>query len=213
MKGKRHFGWWSVIGDMSMERKLFLVFLVIITLPLSFISVITFKSYSGSIQGNTVAYSEKLIDQMMDGIDDYIEDMKRISSIPAYVNDIKQNLIRSNRYYEQKEMTGGKGGSAGLAPGDFDLLLSIQRGIEGNISFINNIKSGANSVYIFDGYGNGYYSAKDGGVRLDLEESFKFWSKQAANSGGEALQKAFDELNAKWKEARAGLSASQPAMK
>lgn len=187
MKGRRISGWWSVIGDMSMERKLLLVFLIIITLPLSFISVFTFKSYSESIQGNTIAYSEKLIDQMMDGVDDYIEDMKRISSMPAYVNDIKQNLIRSNNYHEQKKIMGGATGSTALSPGDFDLLLSIQRGIEGNISFINNIKRGANSVYIFDAYGNGYYSAKDGGVRLDLEQSYKYWSQQTKDSSGEAL--------------------------
>lgn len=187
MKGKRKYSWWSFIGDMSMERKLLLVFLIIITLPLSFISVISYKSYSESIKDNTITYSEKLIDQMMDGIDDYIEDMKRISSMPAYVNDIKQNLNRSNRYYEQKKMMEGDTNSASLAPGDFDLLLSIQRGIEGNISFINNIKRGTNSVYIFDAYGNGYYSAKDGGVRLDLKKSYEFWSEQAKNSNGEAL--------------------------
>lgn len=142
MKVTRSSNGWSYIADMSMERKLFLVFLVIITLPLSFISVISFRSYSASIQANTVAYSEKLIDQMMDSIDDYIEDMKRISSMPAYVNDIKQNLIRSNRYYEQKQMMKGDAGTAPVAPGDLDLLLSIQRGIEENISFINNIKRG-----------------------------------------------------------------------
>lgn len=187
MKDKSKNNWWSFIEDMAMERKLLLVFLIIITLPLSFISVISYKSYSESIKDNTIAYSEKLIDQMMDGIDDYIEDMKRISSMPAYVNDIKQNLIRSNRYYEQKQMMGGAEHSELLAPGDFDLLLSIQRGIEGNISFINNIKRGANSVYIFDGYGNGYYSTKDGGVRLDLKQSYKYWSEQSRDSSGEAL--------------------------
>jgi two-component system sensor histidine kinase YesM len=187
MKEKSKLNWWSFIGDMGMERKLLLVFLLIITMPLSIISVISFKSYSQSIQGNTVAYSEKLIDQMMDRVDDYIEDMKRISSMPAYVNDIKQNLIRSNHYYEQKKEVEGDTNNAVVAPGDFDLLLSIQRGIEGNISFINNIKRGTNSVYIFDAYGNGYYSAKDGGVRLDLDQSYKFWSQQVKDSSGEAL--------------------------
>ncbi|ETT46624.1 sensor histidine kinase [Paenibacillus sp. FSL P4-0338] len=186
MRTARNTNWWSYIEDMSMERKLFLVFLVIITLPLSFISVISFRSYSESIQANTIAYSEKLIDQMMDSIDDYIEDMKRISSMPAYVNEIKQNLIRSNRYYEQKQMMEGKQDTAQVAPGDLDLLLSIQRGIEENISFINNIKRGTNSVYIFDAYGNGYYSAKDGGIRLDLQQSYRFWSEQVKGSGGEA---------------------------
>lgn len=187
MRAARSYNWWSYIVDMSMERKLFLVFLVIITLPLSFISVISFKSYSESIQANTIAYSEKLIDQMMDSIDVYIEDMKRMSSMPAYVNEIKQNLIRSNRYYEQKQMMEGKQDTAQVAPGDLDLLLSIQRGIEENISFINNIKRGTNSVYIFDAYGNGYYSAKDGGVRLDLQQSYRFWSGQVKGSGGEAI--------------------------
>lgn len=186
MRAARSSNGWSYIVDMSMERKLFLVFLLIITLPLSFISVISFRSYSGSIQANTIAYSEKLIDQMMDSIDDYIEDMKRISSMPAYVNEIKQNLIRSNRYYEQKQSRETRTGTAPVAPGDLDLLLSIQRGIEENISFINNIKRGTNSVYIFDNYGNGYYSAKDGGVRLDLQQSYRFWSSQTKDSGGEA---------------------------
>lgn len=186
MKEQGKFNGWPFIGDMSMERKLLLVFLVIVTLPLSIIGIISYKSYSESIEANTVAYSEKLIDQMMDGIDDYIEDMKRISSMPAYVNEIKQNLIASNRYHEQNRSIGDTGGRT-VAPGDFDLLLSIQRGIEGNISFINNIKRGTNSVYIFDAYGNGYYSAKDGGVRLDLDQSYKFWSRQARDSSGEAL--------------------------
>ncbi|MNB89163.1 putative sensor-like histidine kinase [compost metagenome] len=187
MKEQGKFNGWPFIGDMSMERKLLLVFLVIVTLPLSIIGIISYKSYSESIEANTVAYSEKLIDQMMDGIDDYIEDMKRISSMPAYVNEIKQNLIASNRYHEQKSLSEGDTGSNSVAPRDFDLLLSIQRGIEGNISFINNIKRGTNSVYIFDAYGNGYYSAKDGGVRLDLDQSYKFWSLQARDSSGEAL--------------------------
>lgn len=186
MKAQRKPPWWSFFADLSMERKLFLVFLVIITLPLSFIGLISFKSYSDSIQSNTIAYSEKLIDQMMDGIDGYIEDMKRISSMPAYVQDIRQNLISSNRYYEQKQQMEGDG-NVSVAPGDLNLLLSIQRGIESNISFINNIKSGANSVYIFDKYGNGYYSARNGGVRLNLEESYKYWNGHSGDSGGEAL--------------------------
>ncbi|MFD2876169.1 cache domain-containing protein [Paenibacillus rhizoplanae] len=187
MRAARNNNWWSYIEDMSMERKLFLVFLVIITLPLSFISVISFKSYSESIQANTIAYSEKLIDQMMDSIDDYIEDMKRISSMPAYVNEIKQNLIRSNRYYEQKQMMEGKQDTAQVAPGDLDLLLSIQRGIEENISFINNIKRGTHSVYIFlMPTGMVIILPRMGGVRLDLQQSYRFWSEQVKGSGGEA---------------------------
>ncbi|MBB3108725.1 two-component system sensor histidine kinase YesM [Paenibacillus phyllosphaerae] len=176
--------WRSKVVNLPMERKLLLVFLVLITLPLSFIGYISYSNYSRSIEDNTIAYSTNMLGSMMDRIDDYIEDMMRISSIPAYQDDIKQNLIASNSYYEQRAKVSGDDTTA--VPLDFDLLLSIQRGIEGNISFINNIKRGANSVYIFDQYGNGYYSTQAGGIRSNIKESYRAWVEKVRDSGGEA---------------------------
>lgn len=168
-----------------MDRKLFLVFLLLTTLPLSLIGYITYHNYSRSLEEKTTAFSTNMLDSVMIRIDDYIEDMVRISSVPAYQDEIKQNLIRSNRYYEQRGLAGGKNGTDAL-PDEFNLLLSIQRGIEGNISFINQIKRGANSVYIFDQYGNVYYSTASGNVRLSLKDSYKLWLDNAEGSGGEA---------------------------
>ncbi|MCA0756069.1 sensor histidine kinase [Paenibacillus sp. N4] len=182
---KRLWRLWAAIGSMRMERKLFLVFLLLITLPLSFIGYLSYSNYSRSIEEKTIVYSTKMLENMMVRVDDYIEDMVRISSIPAYQDDIKQNLIRSNSYYAQRrQSTPGEGASQ--VPEDFNLLLSIQRGIEGNISFINTIKRGANSVYIFDQYGNGYYSAGAGGIRLNVKESYDSWVESVSASGGEA---------------------------
>ncbi|WP_053372302.1 cache domain-containing sensor histidine kinase [Paenibacillus sp. FJAT-27812] len=175
---------WSALGGMRMERKLFIVFLLLITLPLSFIGYISYSNYSRSIEEKTIVYSTKMLENMMIRVDDYIEDMVRISSIPAYQNDIKQNLILSNSYYEQRQTAAGDNNQL---PDDFDLLLSIQRGIEGNISFINTIKRGANSVYIFDQYGNGYYSTGGGGIRLNVKESYEKWRERVDTSGGEAM--------------------------
>ncbi len=176
---------WAAIVSLKMERKLFLVFLLLITLPLSIVGYISYSNYSRSIEEKTIAYSTKMLENMMLRVDDYIEDMVRISSIPTYQDDIKQNLQRSNSYYEQRGQQ--TDGGAEAVSDDFNLLLSIQRGIEGNISFINTIKRGANSVYIFDRYGNGYYSAGAGGVRLNVKESYEVWREKAESSGGEAL--------------------------
>jgi two-component system sensor histidine kinase YesM len=181
---KRLWRIWAAFGGMRMEGKLFIVFLLLITLPLSFIGYISYSNYSRSIEEKTIVYSTKMLENMMIRVDDYIEDMVRISSIPAYQNDIKQNLILSNSYYEQRQTAAGDNN---LVPDDFDLLLSIQRGIEGNISFINTIKRGANSVYIFDQYGNGYYSTGGGGVRLNVKESYEKWRERVQTSGGEAM--------------------------
>ncbi|KRE44998.1 cache domain-containing sensor histidine kinase [Paenibacillus sp. Soil522] len=182
---KRLWHIWAGFGGMRMERKLFIVFLLLITLPLSFIGYISYSNYSRSIEEKTIVYSTKMLENMMARVDDYIEDMVRITSIPAYQNDIKQNLILSNAYYEQRQMAAG--GSSSQVPDDFNLLLSIQRGIEGNISFINAIKRGANTVYIFDQYGNGYYSTAGGGIRLNVKESYEQWRERVQTSGGEAM--------------------------
>ncbi|CAM4413937.1 two-component system sensor histidine kinase YesM [Paenibacillus endophyticus] len=182
---KRLWRIWAAIGGMRMERKLFIVFLLLITLPLSFIGYISYSNYSRSIEEKTIVYSTKMLENMMVRVDDYIEDMVRISSIPAYQDDIKQNLMRSNAYYEQRQQAAGDNGSQ--LPDDFDQLLVIQRGIEGNISFINTIKRGANSVYIFDHFGNGYFSTAGGGIRLNVKESYENWRENVESSGGEAL--------------------------
>lgn len=185
MNQSRLWNVWARFNDMQMERKLLLVFLLLITLPLSFIGYISYTNYSHSIEEKTIVYSTKMLENMMVRVDDYIEDMIRISSIPAYQEDIKQNLLRSNRYYEQRQQASGEAGQT--LPAEFDLLLSIQRGIEGNISFINNIKRGANSVYIFDKYGNGYYSTQAGGIRLNIQESYESWMQRVDQSSGEAM--------------------------
>lgn len=186
---------WSKFGDMRMERKLLLVFLLLITLPLSFIGAVSSRYYAQSIEDHTIAYSMTTLDNMLDNLDDYIDDMSRISSVPAYQNDIKLNLAKSNKYHAQHMGTGNGSGF----PTDFDLLLTIQRGIEKNIAFINNIKRGATSVYIFDQYGNPYFSAKSGGIRLNIKESYAGWMEQAAGSSGEAIlistQKYTSNLN------------------
>ncbi|WP_225446413.1 cache domain-containing sensor histidine kinase [Paenibacillus rhizovicinus] len=167
---------WTKFSDMRMERKLLLVFLLLITLPLTFIGAVSYRNYAQSIEENTIAYSTTTLGNMLDNLDDYIDDMNRISSIPAYQEDIKSNLVASNKYHEQHAENE-----------NFDLLLTIQRGIEGNISFIDNIKRGATSVYIFDQYGNGYYSAKSGGIRMNVKDSYQNWMTKAAHSSGEAL--------------------------
>jgi len=181
---KRLWRIWAALGSMRMEGKLFIVFLLLITLPLSFIGYISYSNYSRSIEEKTIVYSTKMLENMMVRVDDYIEDMIRISSIPAYQNDIKQNLILSNSYYEKRQQTSID--NSNQVPDDFDLLLLIQRGIEGNISFINTIKRGANSVYIFDQFGNGYYSTAGGGIRLNVKESYEKWRELINTSGGEA---------------------------
>lgn len=169
-------------GDMKMNRKLLLSFIMLVSIPLVLMGYYSSVKYTQSIEQKTIAYSMKMQDSMMVRVDDYIEDMMSISSIPAYIDDLKQNLIRSNEYYAERQHDS----SEPVMPDHFPQLLSIQRGIEGELGFINSIKRGANAVYLFDKYGNSYYSIASGGIRSHLDASYAYWLAKLEHSKGEA---------------------------
>lgn len=171
------------LGDLKMDRKLMLSFILLVTIPLAVIGYYSSTKYANSIEETTIAYSMKMQQSMLVRTDDYIEDMVSISSIPAYMEGLNNQLVRSNNYYAERQSTD----PTNSMPENFDQLLSIQRGIESQLSFINTIKRGANSVYLFDIYGNSYYSIFSGGVRSDLENSYKYWLQEAESSTGEAV--------------------------
>lgn len=188
------------LSDMSMERRLLLVFIIIIICPLSVISLISYNSYSRSIQKNTVLYSRNMIDQMMERVDDYIEDMKRISSIPAYIDDIKLNLVRSNQYHEQREQLIGKdgGGSlpkygyvndSGFLPVDITqspALPQFQEFLSYNPQFVESVQQ------------------SDPLIELSIKAGISFWSGDYIQEliAAPDLKQAFAELNSRWKLAR-----------
>ncbi len=58
--GKRIRNFWGKLGDMRMERKLLLVFLVLITLPLTFIGYVSYRNYSESVEQTTIDYSTNM---------------------------------------------------------------------------------------------------------------------------------------------------------
>ncbi|MDG0793170.1 hypothetical protein OMP38_21700 [Cohnella ginsengisoli] len=99
IKGNRRLArprrWWPE----RMESKLIIVFLFLIILPIGVLTYVAAQRYSNSIESNTVTFVSQLSDQMMGKMDDYIEDMKKISIIPSYQSDIMEGLKMSNRFY------------------------------------------------------------------------------------------------------------------
>jgi len=169
-----------------MEGKLFIVFLFLIILPIGALSYISAQRYTDSIERNTVTYASQVSDLMISKLDDYMEDMKKISIIPSYLAEIKYGLKESNRFYEGIPIESGADtvdpsiGRAGLSNEQLQLL----RRVEGSIYFLNNIKNGANSVYLFDRYGHSYFVTKSGGVRSDLKKVYQEWKKLAYDAHG-----------------------------
>ncbi len=169
-----------------MEGKLFIVFLFLIILPIGVLSYISAQRYTDSIERNTVTYVSQVSDLMISKLDDYMEDMKKISIIPSYLAEIKSGLKESNRFYEtlpipsEQEKIEQNTGKEGFSNEELQLL----RRVEGSIYFLNNIKNGANTVYLFDRYGHSYFATKSGGVRSDLQSVYEEWKQLAYDAHG-----------------------------
>lgn len=179
MKRRKSGRWTRLPSPLNrMEGKLFIVFLFLIILPIGALSYISSERYTDSIERNTVTYVSEISDKMISKLDDYMEDMKKISIIPSYLDEIKEGLKISNRYYEnlpnnENDPDVIEGDSRrGLSGEELQLL----RRVEGSIYFLNNIKSsGSNSVYLFDRYGHYYFTTKSEGIRKDLKTVYEEW--------------------------------------
>ncbi|WEK55474.1 MAG: sensor histidine kinase [Candidatus Cohnella colombiensis] len=172
-----------------MEGKLFIVFLFLIILPIGVLSYISAERYSKSIERNTVTYVSQISDKMISKLDDYMEDIKKIAIIPSYLDEIKLALKTSNRYYESLPLTTQTNegtirdleNNIGISNEEVQLF----RRVEGSTYFLNNIKSnGSNSVYLFDRYGNYYFTTKSGGIRGDLTTVYPKWKELAYSEHG-----------------------------
>lgn len=197
-----------------MERRLFVVFLFLIVLPIGAIGYFSAERYVASIERNTVTYMSQVSDKMISKLDDYMEDMKKISIIPSYVNPIMEGLKQSNRFYENQELrqtapvigqgVDGTVSTDGVLPSEELLRLQIRSQVESSIYFMNNIKEGTSTVYLFDRYGHHYYVLKNESVRSDLHEKYEVWQQAARKAGGSPVLLSTQEV-----EGRPGAAAAK----
>ncbi|WP_027091174.1 sensor histidine kinase [Cohnella thermotolerans] len=176
-----------------MEVKLIIVFLFLIILPIGVLSYISALRYSDSIEQNTVTYVSQLSDKMMDKLDDYLVDMKKISIIPSYLGEIKDGLKMSNQYYQGQPSR--MNDSTSILPSEQQMRIDIQKKIGNSIYFLNNIKTGTNTVYLFDRFGHVYYAAKNLSIRPDLQSVYPKWSKRANAAYGAPVLVSTQEVS------------------
>jgi len=180
-----------------METKLFVVFLLLLVLPIGALGYVSADRYSSSIEQNTVNYMAQLAENMMSKLDDYITDLEKISVIPYYLEEIKAGLKASNRFGladaavgdgELRETAGipaaEEGASRGVLSEEALRRLEIQMRLNNSIHFLNNIKVGTNTVYLFDQHGTPYMAVKNSSMRTDLSEAYVRWKQLASEASG-----------------------------
>ncbi|WP_438434217.1 sensor histidine kinase [Gorillibacterium sp. sgz500922] len=200
---------WLYWPDWRMEAKMFVVFLVLLIIPIGIVTQLSAERYSRSIETNTVSYTSQIAIKMLDKLDDYIEDMKKISIIPSYLDAIQSGLRQSNEFYGDQKQAGTLNPGAGLDTGMSNSVLTdmerrrldMQVQIENSIYFITNLKTGTNTVYLFDLHGNPYYVMKNSIPRSDLAKAYPDWKRMAETANGAprltSTQEVSDAINRK----------------
>lgn len=151
---------WHSFANGSMKKKLIIVFVFLITLPLTLTSYISFRNYSKSIQENTTTYVLGTTSGLLDKLDSYIMDIKRISALPLFMTEMQMKLNQPEQSIDKI------------------------RSIELAVLSINNIKQDTTSVYIIDNYDELYYNLKTDGVRQDIREKISYWRELARQADG-----------------------------
>ncbi|UJF32729.1 sensor histidine kinase [Paenibacillus hexagrammi] len=167
-----------LLANMSMEKKLIVVFIFLIILPITLTGYISYQNYSTSIKKNTSLYGSQLADNITKRLDDYIGDMEQISQIPLYLTSFQQLLEDNVKTLTQKQVE-----------------------MESYIRIMNNIKRGTNSIYIFDNHNNKYYNIITGGIRTDLDERADEWRRLAHDAQGRSVFLSTQQL-ANWQSGK-----------
>lgn len=155
--------WFKLRGsfaNLSMQTKLLVVFLFLVTLPITAVSFLSFRDYSQSFEKNTTEYAVEMTAKTLQGLDDYIEDLFNLSSMPLYNADFLHLL------------------------NDPDTGLAKLKSMELFIMNLNRVKQDTASVYVFDNFGHMFYNVKSRGTRNNIDEMLPIWSDLAKKSNG-----------------------------
>jgi two-component system sensor histidine kinase YesM len=153
---------WNAFMNLGIEKRLILVFLLLVIIPVTMLSYFSFGRYTKSIESNASEYVSEMSVTLMSTLDNYISDLMNITILPLY----------------------GSWPSLGLPDLLEDPAVNLQkeRQIDNYIEMLSNFKQGTDSVYIFDHYGHTYYRTITEGLRKDIGERYKEWSELAKES-------------------------------
>jgi two-component system, sensor histidine kinase YesM len=158
-------------AHLSMQKKLVIVFLFLISLPITAVSYLSYQGYSTSIEENTTDYATEIAAKTMTKLDDYIRDLYNMSAMPLYNTDFLKDLASP------------------------ESGLSKQNRMDLYIANLNKIKPDTVSVYVFDNYGRQFFNIKSNGIRNNMDEVLPVWRQIAREGNGKPMLVSTQEVS------------------
>lgn len=142
---------WLFLANLPMERKLIVVFVFLISLPITYVSYLSSRSMFNSVLVNATEGASQMTSNASDTIDRYVADLKRYTALPLYNTDVQFYLTQLNTDWEK---------STGMAM---------------FLSYLNHTKEEIIAVYLVDQYGSIFYDKDPGISELYPEERLTKW--------------------------------------
>lgn len=142
---------WLFLANLPMERKLIVVFVFLISLPITYVSYLSSRSMFNSVLVNATEGASQMTSNASDTIDRYVADLKRYTALPLYNTDVQFYLTQQNTDWEK---------STGMAM---------------FLSYLNHTKEEIIAVYLVDQYGSIFYDKDPGISELYPEERLTKW--------------------------------------
>ncbi|WP_339189644.1 sensor histidine kinase [Paenibacillus sp. FSL P2-0121] len=150
---------WLFLANLPMERKLIVIFVFLISLPITYVSYLSSRSMFNSVLVNATDGAGQMTSNASDTIDRYIADLKRYTALPLYNTDVQVYLTQQNTDWEK---------NTGMAM---------------FLSYLNHTKEEIIAVYLVDQYGSVFYD-KDAGINeLYPEERLAKWRIMSEDAG------------------------------
>lgn len=150
---------WVFFANLSMQKKLVIVFVFLISLPITYVSYSSYRANSNSILSNMTSSAGQMTDNAMDKVDRYIADLKRYTILPLYNKDVEKHL-------DQRET-------------DWDKSASINM----FLMYLANMKEEIAGVYLTDRFGKTFYNTKPGINVIYPEERRAGWEIRTREAG------------------------------
>ena len=150
---------WLILANLPMERKLIVVFIFLISMPITYVSYLSSRSMFNSVLVNATESAGQMTANASDTIDRYMADLKRYTTLPLYNTDVQF-------YLEQQNTDWAKNTSMAMF-----------------LSYLNHTKEEIIAVYMVDRYGSVFYDKDPGINQLYPEERILKWSLLSAAGG------------------------------
>ncbi|WHX50328.1 sensor histidine kinase [Paenibacillus woosongensis] len=150
---------WVFFANLSMQKKLVIIFVFLISLPITYVSYASYRANSSSILSNMTSSAGQMTDNAMDKVDRYIADLKRYTILPLYNKDVEKHL-------DERETDWEKNTSINMF-----------------LMYLANMKEEIAGVYMTDRFGTIFYNKKPGINEMYPEERLAEWGIRTREAG------------------------------